>query len=124
VSKDKFIAVIDDDEPFRTALTELLDGMAFSARGFNSADEFIASGNAESCDCIITDIHMPGMSGFDLLRLLRSKSLPTPVILVTANLDPVSEVDAESIGATCLLTKPFDSAVLMTCLDKALSATA
>lgn len=124
MSKECLIAVIDDDEPFRTALTELLGWMAFGAREFKSADEFVATGNADLYDCIITDVHMPGMSGFELLRLLRFRNLKTPVILVTAHIDPESELDLQSMGATCLLTKPFDSEVLKACLDKALNETA
>jgi FixJ family two-component response regulator len=119
VSRERFIAVIDDDEPFRTAVVELLGGMAFGARGFASADEFVATDSADSYDCIITDIQMPGMSGIELLRFLRSRDLHTPVILVTAHLNR-PKLDLESFGETCLLTKPFDSDILAACLQKAL----
>jgi len=123
VSKEHLVAVIDDDDPFRAALIELL-GWTFDARGFKSADEFVATDRADSYHCIITDIHMPGMSGIELLRLLRSRNLHTPAILVTAHIDPESQLDLEAIGATCILMKPFDSDILTACLEKALNETA
>jgi FixJ family two-component response regulator len=119
VAQDRSIAVIDDDDPFRVALIELLGG-AFCARGFKTADEFIATANVDLYDCIITDIQMPGTSGIELVRVLRAKQLRTPVILVTAHIDPASEFDLQTTGATCVLFKPFNSEALTACLEKAL----
>jgi FixJ family two-component response regulator len=62
MSREFVISVIDDDESFRIALIEALQSLGYGARGFSSADEFAAE--AESCDCVITDVQMPGMSGF------------------------------------------------------------
>jgi FixJ family two-component response regulator len=62
VSKERPIAVIDDDGPFRAALVELLSSSTFGARGFASAEEFLASRDAHLYDCIIADFHMPGMT--------------------------------------------------------------
>src|ERR1700716_4570726 len=70
VSGEPLIAVIDDDEPFRTALVESLCSLGYRARGFASGEEFFGATGESSCDCVITDIHMPGMSGLDLQRLL------------------------------------------------------
>jgi FixJ family two-component response regulator len=120
VSKECLIAVVDDDESFRVALVELLGSMAFAARGFASAEEFISSGNADVYDCIITDIHMPGMSGIEFLRSLRSRKLHVPVILITARIDPGLEAKLESIGPICFLTKPFSPDALTACLERAL----
>src|SRR5271169_1422809 len=65
VSKELLVAVIDDDEPFRTALVESLASLGYRAGGFASAEEFLAADARSSYDCVITDIHMPGMSGLD-----------------------------------------------------------
>jgi FixJ family two-component response regulator len=59
------IAVIDDDDSFRIALVESLHSLGYNARGFASAEEFITWEADASCDCVITDIHMPGMSGLE-----------------------------------------------------------
>src|ERR1700716_4603602 len=76
VSREPLIAVIDDDEPFRTALVESLCSLGYRARGFASGEEFFAASGESSCDCVITDIHMPGMSGLDLQRLLMAPPPP------------------------------------------------
>jgi FixJ family two-component response regulator len=72
VSKEPLIAVIDDDESFRIALVESLYSLGNDAREFASAEEFLAVEGL--CDCVVTDIHMPGMSGFDLKQLKRGMS--------------------------------------------------
>jgi FixJ family two-component response regulator len=60
--------VIDDDESFRIAHVESLCSLGYDAQGFASAEEFIASDGEELRDCVITDIHIPDMSGFDLCQ--------------------------------------------------------
>jgi FixJ family two-component response regulator len=119
VSSEPLIAVIDDDEPFRTALLESLCSLGYRARGFASAEEFFASGES-SCDCVITDIHMPGMSGLDLQRLLMARERRVPVIMITARGDPGLEARAAASGAVCLLRKPFGADALIGYLEKAL----
>ncbi len=114
------VAVIDDDDPFRTALVDSLDSLAYRACGYASADEFIAAAGEASCDCVITDIHMPGMSGIDLKLLLSARGSNVPVIMITARSDPALEARAMASGAVCLLRKPFDSASLVHCLDLAM----
>ena len=114
------VAIIDDDEPFRTALVDSLCSLGYSASGFASAEEFVAANGDDSCDCVISDIHMPGMSGFDLNRLLVSRNSKVPVIMITARTEPKLEAQAVASGAVCLLRKPFDSRALIDCLEKAL----
>jgi FixJ family two-component response regulator len=121
VSRELLVAIIDDDKPFRIALLESLDSLGYSARGFASAEEFIARDGESSWDCIITDIHMSGMSGFDLKELLASRGLLVPVIMITARAGLELEAKAKVTGAVCLLRKPFDSGALIDCLQKALS---
>jgi FixJ family two-component response regulator len=116
------VAVIDDDEPFRTALVDSLISLGYGARDFASAEEFIAQGGETACDCAITDIHMPGMSGFDLKRLLVARDSKLPVIMITARAEPGLEARAKAASAVCLLRKPFESGDLVGCLEKALGA--
>jgi FixJ family two-component response regulator len=77
------VAVIDDDDPFRTALVETLCSFGYRVHGFASAEQFIAANVAPSCDCIITDIQMPGMSGLDLKGHLAARGFKAPVIMIT-----------------------------------------
>ena len=120
MSKEPLIAVIDDDESFRTALVESLCSLGYGVRGFVSADEFVATGDIGPYDCIITDIHMPGMSGIDLKRLLIARDCRVPVIMITARTEPALEARAEASGVVCLLKKPFETATLIGCLESAL----
>ncbi len=120
MSREPLIAVIDDDEPFRTALVDSLCSLGYRARGFASAEEFFAASGESSCNCVITDIHMPGMSGLDLQRLLMARDLRVPVIMITARGEPGLEAKAAASGAVCLLRKPFGADALIGCLEKAL----
>jgi FixJ family two-component response regulator len=120
VSSEPLIAVIDDDEPFRTALVESLYSLGYRACGFASAEEFFAASGESSCDCVITDVHMPGMSGLDLQRLLMARDRRVPVIMITARGDPGLEARAAASGAVCLLRKPFGADALIGYLEKAL----
>jgi FixJ family two-component response regulator len=120
VSREPLIAVIDDDEPFRTALVESLCSLEYRTRGFASAEEFFAASGESSCDCVITDVHMPGMSGLDLQRLLVTRDWRVPVIMITAREEPGLEAKAAASGAVCLLRKPFGADALIGCLEKAL----
>jgi FixJ family two-component response regulator len=120
--KELLIAVIDDDESFRTALVESLGSLGYGARGFASAEAFIAWDANASCSCVISDIHMPGMSGFDLARLLAASRPQLPVLMVTARSDLGIEAQVVANGAICLLRKPFKTDALIGCLEKALGA--
>ena len=119
MSGELLIAVVEDDESFRMALVESLDSLGYRALGFASAEEFIADDVDKLCDCIITDIHMTGMSGFDLKRLLASRGSTTPVVMITAQTERALEAKAIACGAVCLLRKPFETDILVDCLEKA-----
>ena len=120
MSNELLVAVIDDDEPFRTALVESLASLGYATCDFASAEDFIARGAEATCDCVITDIQMPGMSGFDLKRLLMARGSKLPVIMITARAEPELEARAKAAGAVCLLRKPIESKDLVSCLDRAL----
>ena len=117
--RDLLVAVIDDDDPFRTALAEMLDSLGHRVSDFASAGELIAATKKEPCDCIIADIHMPGMSGFDLKRLLTARDCKVPVIMITARTEPELEARAAACGALGLLGKPFEADTLINCRERA-----
>ena len=118
--RDLLIAVIDDDEPFRMALVESVGSLGYAARGFASAEEFIAWEANPSCNCVITDVHMPGMNGLDLARLLTERPGGVPVVMITARSDLGLDAGAAANGAICLLRKPFKTEALIDCLERAL----
>jgi len=118
------IAVIDDDESFRTALIESLRSLGYDVRGFGSAEEFVAAGEPGSYSCLITDVHMPGMSGFELKRLLVARDCLVPVIMITARAESGIETKAAASGAVRLLTKPFEIGALIHSLESAIRSRA
>jgi FixJ family two-component response regulator len=120
VPREFSIAVIDDDESFRLALIGSLRSFGYGASGFASAEKFLAGGGQGTFDCIITDLHMPGMSGLDLMEQLAAQASKSPVIMVTGRPEAGLEAKAAAGGAVCLLRKPFQTDVLISCLEKAL----
>jgi FixJ family two-component response regulator len=118
--QQRLIAVIDDDESFCTALTGLLRSLGYRTRGFPSADAFLSSDAIGSCDCIISDIHLPGLSGIDLKERLAAMESPVPMIMVTGRNEPGLQNQASKSGAICLLRKPLRTKALIDCLKEAL----
>jgi FixJ family two-component response regulator len=119
VPRDLAIAVIDDDESFRVALVESLCSLGYGVDGYASAEEYIDTGGGKSFNCVVTDIHMPGMSGLDLMKRLAAQGATTPLILITARSDTNLEAKAVASGAACLLRKPFDINDLVKCIEGA-----
>ncbi len=122
VSSMTLIALIDDDEPFRVALVDSLLSLGYEARGFASAEEFMTADEQIAWGCVITDIHMPGMSGFDLKRKLGELRSEIPVIMITAWNDANLEAKVAASGAVCFLRKPIETPALLKCLKTALGA--
>ena len=118
----RLIAIVDDDDSMRDALVGLFRSLGYDARGFASAEEFLACSELERFTCIITDIQMPGMNGFELKRQLDQRHGKLPVIMITARSEPGLEAKAISSGAACFLRKPFETETLVNCLEKALRA--
>ena len=122
MSQEPLIAVIDDDESFRLALVESLGSLGYDVRDFSSAEAFLASGDLDPIGCVITDIHMPGMSGIDLARRLMARQPRIPMIMVTARSQPGLDDIAAANGAVCVLHKPFESQALTGCLQRVLNS--
>jgi FixJ family two-component response regulator len=119
VPRDLEIAVIDDDDSFRSALVESLSSLGYRSDGYASGESYIRAGGHKSFDCIVTDIHMPGISGLDLMERLSAGGSKTPVVVITARLDTDLEVKAAAAGARCLLRKPFEIDDLIKCIEGA-----
>lgn len=113
MSRIPAIAVVDDDEDVREALSELMMVEGFGCRVFDGAGSFLERFDHEPFDCLITDIRMPGMSGIDLLEHLRSLGSTLPVIILTSVLDSQCRGRSLALGARAWLTKPVADSVLL-----------
>ncbi len=116
------IAIIDDDESIRLALSGLMRSLGYRANAYGSAEDFLLSGTCGASACIITDIQMPGLSGIDLKHRLDAGTCRAPVIMITGRPEQRLSEQAEACGAFCVLKKPFDASALIACIDRALKA--
>jgi FixJ family two-component response regulator len=106
------IAIVEDDASFRRALERLLRAFGFDAHTFASAEEFLKSTAPESHACLIVDLHLPGMSGFELLDHLTT-SVPPPAIFITAQDADSLRERASRIPNSVYLHRPFLGAALL-----------
>src|SRR5262245_33344737 len=93
------IAIVDDDEPLREALVGLLRSHGYRVCCHESAENFLASGDIGQVDCIVSDIHMPGMDGLEFKKRLDAISDLTPVIMITGRTYPDLPAQVSAAGA-------------------------
>jgi FixJ family two-component response regulator len=117
----KVISIVDDDESFRRALTDLVRSLGHAVASFASAEEFLNSDRVNDTACLITDVKMPGMSGFELQSALLARGARTPVIFVAADSRARARGQALASGALAFLVKPFREETLVPLLDQALA---
>ena len=115
------VYIVDDDEAVRDSIRLLLESSGLIAREFAGADQLLRT-DAHDMGCLLLDLHMPGISGLELLRLLRSRGLRRPVIVVSGRRDPVQDAEVWAAGASALLSKPFDDQHLLDLVMQALDA--
>jgi FixJ family two-component response regulator len=115
----KVVAIVDDDELVRNALSGLMRSAGFPALAFASGEEFLNSGEQERTGCLIADIRMPGMSGLDLQSRLVRDRYRFPIIFITAQGDEKMRMQALRAGAVDFLSKPIDDAILLDCVRAA-----
>ena len=114
------VAIVDDDDVLCSSLVDLMRSIGYRAEAYHSAETFLTSVNLLNVHCIVADVYMPGMSGLDLVRKLHDQDIMTPVILITAQPDRHLNDEAISVGAQCLLRKPFETDSLLDCIERSL----
>ncbi len=117
--RQRTVAVIDDDEMMLMAIESLLDSLGFAAQVFASAEAFLEIGAAEEFDCVLLDIHLGGMSGFELHRRLKASHPTLPIIYMTGSNDQATYAQALEAGCVAFLRKPFLTRPLQEALEKA-----
>jgi DNA-binding NtrC family response regulator len=116
MSTSRRVFVAEDDEEFRKLLVSVLVRAGFDvveARdGVELAELLVAAAADGGVALVVTDVRMPGQSGLAVLAALREHDVDTPVILITGFGDGVTRAEAERLGATAVLDKPFGLATL------------
>jgi DNA-binding NtrC family response regulator len=115
------ILIVDDEKPVQELLTNILSIERFKVLTAGNAVEALEILSANPVAAVITDVHMPGQSGLDLLIACKAKYERMPVILITGYSDKYSEDWAVSHGADGYLRKPFKNRELVETVQKALS---
>jgi FixJ family two-component response regulator len=117
------VAVVDDDQAIRKALQRLFSALDFDAETFASGQEFLDSLATKRPDCVVIDLHMPGLTGSDILRRLALGNVRVPTIIITAHDAPESRTQCLAAGAAAYLRKPFNDQVLLDAIAKAVAGT-
>ncbi len=119
-SADPVIAVVDDESPVRIMLGRVLRLADYRVITFASGEAFLDSLTARLPACTILDVHMPGLTGLELLSRMRAARIAIPVIFITASDDIALDRLALDARAVCLLRKPFSSDNLLEAVGRAL----
>ncbi len=114
------IHIVDDDRAVCDSLSLLLKIEGYNIRSHESAKKFLDAIQHDPCDCVVTDVRMPGMNGVDLLKELRNHRASLPVILLTAHADVPLAVQVMKMGAVDILEKPFNDDALLASIEQAL----
>jgi DNA-binding NtrC family response regulator len=115
------IYVVDDDRSVREAVGSLIRSAGLSVRTFASAREMLASLRKELPSCLVLDIQLPDINGFELQQELARKDIQIPIIFLTGHGDIPMSVRAIKAGALEFLTKPFDDEYLLETIRDAIA---
>ena len=121
MNQQKDIFVVDDDASIRDSLKDLLGSAGLKVQTFASAQEFLASPNAEAASCLVLDVQLPGISGLDLQQELTKLDAQIPIIFITGHGDIPTSVRAMKAGAIEFLTKPFREEDLLNAVEQAVN---
>lgn len=116
------VHIIDDDKAIRDSTSMLAKSAGWQALTYCSAEDFLSSYDSAGPGCLIMDVRMPGMTGIELQRLLPTKGIFLPVIVMSGHADIPMAVQAIKAGAIDFLEKPFDGEVFISQVRTCFSA--
>ena len=118
------LGVLDDESELRKALRRLLTGRGFCVEEYARGSDLLAALGSHPLDCLLLDLHMAEVSGFDVLEALQSRHIHTPVIVITAHDEPGTEERVRLLGAAAYLKKPVDRDALLSAITDAIARSA
>ena len=115
------IHVIDDDQAILDSLSLLLKIEGYAVLTYNSAPTFLRTIKEHACGCVLTDMHMPEMSGLDLLETLKERGISLPVVVISGRGSVQIEDAVKELGAFDYFEKPVDVEALLSSVREALT---
>ena len=107
------IAVVDDEDSVRKAIQRLLRSAGMDVQAFASGADFLAAMLSSPPECVVLDLHMPGVNGFDVQARLAESAIRLPMVVITGHDTPEARKRAMAGGADLYLIKPVDDRVLL-----------
>ena len=121
MSENATVFIVDDDAAARESVVALVSFKGLTAKGFASAEEFLAQYDPAVPGCLVLDVRMPGMSGLHLQQVLRERGSTLPVVVITGYADVPMAVRAMQNGAVTFLEKPCQEQELWHGIERALN---
>lgn len=107
LTKNSTVSVVDDDESMRRMLSRGIQAAGFDVAVFNSAEEFLDSGNPSNSDCLVLDVDLPGMNGIELQQRLNESGTGISIIFMSGHADERIKKRALEAGAAGFFSKPL-----------------
>jgi FixJ family two-component response regulator len=115
------VCIVDDDDGVRCSLENYLRAVGMNVWTFASAETFLASSHRTTTDCLVCDLHMPGLDGLALQRELNRLGRCFPVIVMTAFPAEAARMESANLGAAAFMEKPIDPDTLLEKLEAVLA---
>ena len=116
----KLLAVVDDDADVRVALSRLVSSAGFAVETYAGGAAFLLAIEDHEPDCLVLDLHMPDMSGFDVQAALAVGHGAVPMVVITGHDTPDSRARALKLGASAYLCKPVNDEELLAAIGSAI----
>jgi two-component system response regulator TtrR len=116
------VFIVDDDQAVRDSLKFLVESNGRAAQTYASAKAFIDGYNPDMPGCVLLDVRMPEMSGFELQKEMQKRQITIPIIFISAHGTVPAAVRALKLGASDFVMKPFNNQVLLEKIDQAIEA--
>jgi FixJ family two-component response regulator len=120
-ASESIVAVVDDDPGVLRSLEYLLESADYSALLYASGSELLDSGRLQQIDCLISDMEMPGMNGYELLRRVRAARPDLPAIFITGYPETLSRLSATGITRYRCFSKPFQGPDLLLAVSESIA---
>lgn len=122
IMESPVIWITDDDDAVRDSVQILMEADGYRIRGFALGSEVIHAAHTSLPHCLILDLNLPDMDGFEVMAALGAMKVDRPTILITGHGTPRHDRKAEQAGAFCLLHKPVDAGTLFDAVREAVAA--